>query len=348
MAEAVLTTEALRLVAPANDEQTGSLQAFAWPEMRSSYAAQPGYPLVPMTDRSQPQPVRLAWEMSSLAPDGWHYDLHLSTCPDLSEARVWTGLAQNSLEISGLRAGTRYYWKVVGHGPEETACESEPASFTTHPALPRWLRVEGITNCRDAGGWPCGEGRRVRQGLVFRSSEMNSHFCISPAGKHLLEEELGIRTDLDLRGDEEETIPCLDPQRVCYVNTPVGAYEEILGDFCKAGLLLAFETLGRRDSYPLLVHCWGGADRTGTLVFLLNGLLGVGLPDLIHDYEATSLSVFGPRLADAGSFQNLLRVLRGFGGPGDGLSDQIQAYLLSIGVKEETLAAIRSILIEPN
>ena len=37
-------------------------------------------------------------------------------------------------------------------------------------------------------------------------------------------------------------------------------------------------------------HCFGGADRTGTVGFLLNGLLGVSYTDLVIDFELTSYS----------------------------------------------------------
>ncbi|NIY15094.1 MAG: hypothetical protein GWM98_09410, partial [Nitrospinaceae bacterium] len=74
--------------------------------------------------------------------------------------------------------------------------ESAVASFKTDPSPPRWIRVPGITNVRDLGGWPLPGGRRIRQGMVFRSSEMNGHLNLTSRGKHILEEELGIRTDL--------------------------------------------------------------------------------------------------------------------------------------------------------
>ena len=41
---------------------------------------------------------------------------------------------------------------------------------------------------------------------------------------------------------------------------------------------------------PVYFHCWGGADRTGTVGFLLGGLLGMSYTDLIIDYELTSFS----------------------------------------------------------
>ena len=51
-----------------------------------------------------------------------------------------------------------------------------------------------------------------------------------------------------------------------------------------------FERLKEADQHPVYYHCYGGADRTGTLGFLINGLLGVSYSDLVIDFELTSYS----------------------------------------------------------
>jgi hypothetical protein len=56
--------------------------------------------------------------------------------------------------------------------------------------------------------------------------------------------------------------------------------------------------LSRWENYPVYLHCWGGADRTGTVVFLLQGIAGVSLADLAVDYELTSFANFGTRSKD--------------------------------------------------
>ena len=45
-----------------------------------------------------------------------------------------------------------------------------------------------------------------------------------------------------------------------------------------------------REGKPVYFHCIYGADRTGTLAFLLESLLGVGENELAKDYELTSFS----------------------------------------------------------
>ena len=57
-----------------------------------------------------------------------------------------------------------------------------------------------------------------------------------------------------------------------------------------------FAVLSDESNYPVYFHCNAGADRTGTLAFLIEGLLGVSYADTIRDFELTSFSKFGERL----------------------------------------------------
>lgn len=58
------------------------------------------------------------------------------------------------------------------------------------------MKIGGVYNVRDIGGAKTRSGKRVREGLIYRSGNLNS---ISKKGKVILKNELGIRSDLDLR-----------------------------------------------------------------------------------------------------------------------------------------------------
>jgi hypothetical protein len=338
-----MDNSALRLIAPRSGEITPPLQLCRWADFRHEYE-NGSYPSV---NRGVAAAVRLVWEtMESSARENRRYDVFLSSSSDLQNARTWNGLAQTTLDLADLQLGTRFYWKVVERRRGKVTAESPLGWFDTHPQPPRWLSAHEIANLRDVGGWSAGPARRVRQGLLYRSAEFNNHHHLTAAGRRYLLEALGVRTDLDLRGPDEKPGPALATARVAYVNAPVDAYDNITLPWSRTGFRLAFEILSQPERYPILMHCWGGADRTGTLAFLLNGLLGVSTDDLFHDYEATSLSGVGKRLASSIEFQKMLGVLQSFAPHGATLVQQIEGYLAGIGVTAGQMAALRAQLVE--
>ena len=219
-------------------------------------------------------------------------------------------------------------------------------SFVTHDTTPRWIRVPGTTNVRDVGGWPVPGGRRVRQGVIYRGSEMNRHIEIADEGRRVLEDELGIRTDLDLRSSKEDGV-VLDSRKVQWINVPIRPYGDILCDDERdtQGFRDVFGVLATAENYPIYFHCWGGADRGGTVAFLLGALLGQSMESLIRDYELTSLSIWGGRTRQSEEFQSLLAALGQFGHNGDGIGGRVENYLLSTGVTEASIQALRRQLI---
>ena len=168
---------------------------------------------------------------------------------------------------------------------------------------------------------------------------------------------------------------------VAYYKCTYGQYNYIFPDFkeerpvtrefkeiSKASAKEIFELLANEDNYPVFYHCNAGADRTGTLTFLINGLLGVSYEDLTKDFELTSFSEAGARYRsmvtpegtfdDSGVFQNnqgnyvawdkMYDFMMETYGTGDGkLSSAIENYLVTVcEIEEATLDSIRSILLE--
>ncbi len=162
----------------------------------------------------------------------------------------------------------------------------------------------------------------------------------------MLIEELGIRTDLDLRGLGEDCTPVLDLSRVEYINIPVESYDSIANPEYTRRYRALFSLLANPLKYPIFLHCWGGADRTGTIVFLIQALLGMRNEDLFNDYELTSLSVWGERSRSFEAFQDLLQTLELFASTGSSLQFQVERYLKVIGVTDAEIARIREILKE--
>lgn len=154
----------------------------------------------------------------------------------------------------------------------------------------RWIRTSvGATawNVRDLGGWTC-DGGTVRYGLLFRGGKL------AAADRSVLVGEMGIQHDLDLRGregggSEDEPEMTESPlgsdvwytrtqQYAWYALTPVATWQ--------AYLRCVFDAVTHRE--PVYFHCTAGADRTGTLACVLEGLLGMSQSDIDKDYELTT------------------------------------------------------------
>ena len=299
------------------------------------------------TDRSQPQPVAFRWLPPPARRRGLTYDLLIATDQALAHPLVLQGIEQPQARIRHLFVDTDYYWKVIANHSGVPVSESPVRHFRTHPALPRWLRVPEMTNVRDLGGWPVPGGQRVRQGLIYRSSEMNSHLNLTPEGTEILLHELGIRTDLDLRAESEEPAPALPSQWVRHVSLPIRPYDGILEPEVQSTIAALFVEFAQAEAYPILMHCWAGADRAATAAFLLHAALGVQEPELAADYELSSLSVWGDRSRHSPQYNALLAALATFAeSPTDTVNVHAVNYLRACGVPPEALEAIRALLLE--
>ena len=154
----------------------------------------------------------------------------------------------------------------------------------------RWIRTSaGATawNVRDLGGWAC-DGGTVKYGLLIRGGKL------AAADRAVLVGDLGIQHDLDLRGREgggsdDEPDMTESPlgsdvwytrtqQYAWYALTPVATWQ--------AYLRCVIDAVTHRE--PVYFHCTAGADRTGTLACVLEGLLGMSPSDIDKDYELTT------------------------------------------------------------
>ena len=295
-------------------------------------------------------PLRLEWSGESNAV------CSLKVVRDGGELESFVVTNRTTVYLTNLEVGARYHWSVFDG--RDTAA----ASFETEPDAPRFLRAEGVGNFRDLGGWATADGRRVRQGRVFRSAGLRSSskakgglFAtkvvlgprrVTDAGLATLRDEFGIKTDLELRTPQETAgmgTTLLGPG-VTWVNESFAAYDFIdspsrgKGPFARI-----FRIFADGANYPILLHCSGGRDRTGTLAFLLNGLLGVSEDDLCRDWEATVFADAGAKFT-SDRLARLLDYLKTY--PGDTLQARIEVYAKSCGVTDAELASFRGLMLE--
>ena len=289
---------------------------------------------------------------------------------------------------ANLALGQTYRWKVwsdikcreYSHGSTiaapcacgkgRRASESPVATFATDGQPPRWIEIEGrVENIRDLGGWKTRDGRRVKQGMAFRGQGLNDNSVNgeAPGRSRLMVEDipyltrtLGIKTDLDLRSPRETTGLAQSPlgPGVTYIERASPAYDgifkgsSVLGDSGKKTMAENFRVFCDEKNYPIYFHCIGGADRTGSLAYVLNGVLGVDKHDLETDWESTFYPVL-PELEKGYSGPTYWRREQYFdegfakyGGKDASWNERIELYLLDCGITREEIAKFRSIMLE--
>ena len=211
----------------------------------------------------------------------------------------------DKVTVRNLFVNTEYYWKVVTDDEE-----SDVKTFTTGD-YPRWILARsltgeedgrGIYNVRDNGGYMTSSGKRVKQGLVYRGGEITTmtssgHYnTITEVAKKAFREDMGMvgGIELDLRGNSDigdgyKACGFAENGDIAYEMHAIKSYEQTFTN-TRSEVAPIFEILKNADKKPVYYHCFGGADRTGTIGFLLNGVLGVSYTDLVIDFELTSYS----------------------------------------------------------
>ena len=201
--------------------------------------------------------------------------------------------------VDNLMVATDYAWTAKAGGRAVGS-----GRFRTEDDVPRICRIDGIGNVRDLGGRTVADGRRIRQGLLYRTAAFNraSH---TPKGKkaewHAGQTLVGaaavkealetfrFRTDLDFRNDEETYGMTGSPlgTDVRWAHVVSSNYDDLRNPGPAAAFAKDFRLILDRANLPLVFHCVGGADRTGTFAWLLGGILGESEDDLWKDWELT-------------------------------------------------------------
>lgn len=340
-------------------------------------------------------PVVLEWKATAGEKGPWK--ILIGKKPDLSDARVWFKAVKETDKATGRESGkdqsqknekyevpyanleinTTYYWRVCTrgycgwgcnpkHGCEacKKVCESEIASFKTEDFAPRWMAVEGrVGNMRDLGGRKTVDGRRVKQGMIYRGQGLNDNSAtgeirgrnrLTAADVEYMTGTLGIKTDLDQRSPGEVADMTASPlgPSVKWIHNSSSCYAGIFLEDGKKAMAKNFRVFCDPANYPIYFHCIGGADRAGSLAYTLNGILGVERHLLNTDWEST----FYPTLPEMRSdykdhtfWCGEWHFDDGFAKYGDANTSwnkRIELYLLDCGVTMEEIEKFRSIMLE--
>ncbi len=315
-------------------------------------------------------PFVVRWIATAGEKGPWKFELGKTS--DLSDAKVryWKdgdvkvdthGVYSREVELANLEVGATYHWRITANvrcpkgkcnhdclckeGRAETV--SSIVNFRNEDMAPRWMAIEGsVGNIRDLGGRKGKNERIVQQGFINRSQGLNQNSVdgvscgknsLTISDAEYLVGTLGIRTDLDLRCPAEVagmngTSPL--GASVNYINNSSSCYDGIFSPNGKKVMARNFRVFTDPSNYPILFHCIGGADRTGALAYVLNGVLGVCRRELETDWEST----FYPTIPDVDSEGNPVW--------NSGRHDRIVLYLKDCGIGNDEIERFRRIMLK--
>lgn len=254
------------------------------------------------------------------------------------------------------------------------------------------LNIGNIKNVRDIGGWSC-DGGKVRYGKIFRGAKVDDWTIdrttdpytatvtdfLTDDDKYALHNRLGVRADIDMRLSDlaggQTVIADIVPPRnsspigedVEYYPMFVTMYKHAVNlestkhyyQYTAAVIRKIFECV--QSGKPIYLHCTQGADRTGTICFILKALLGVSRSDNDKDYELTSFAVgdvnhdefYRPRFKEGASassasrqYQDMVFYFNGLNGTT--LRDKVVTWAIDskVGISLQEINAFRQAMID--
>ena len=249
-----------------------------------------------------------------------------------------------------------------------------------HPR--RLIGLEAVHNFRDLGGYATADGRSTRWRTLFRSDGL---YRLRGADDMSRVRQLGLKSVIDLRTEREQREQGIFPTDDIEVTfhhlsivdvtwsdteTPefddeveflVWGYRDML-EIGSSRFADAMHVLAQTESLPAVFHCAAGKDRTGVLAALLLSSLGVEDAHICADYGLTQdamrrsiawSKVHRPELAeryatipkaylaaDPRAMQIILAELVQRHG-------SVRNYVREIGVADNTVDALSTLLLEP-
>ena len=168
-----------RLVAPAEgtvvpllNERQRTFLSMPHEERISAYSNEAFRAELRKTAGDRPKPVRLEWDGGD-ATGGARtvYTVEVRRRPDGTPV-FRADTVGTSVEVDNLEIAREYEWTVHANAFGHAAATG---TFRTEDRAPRLIDGGAVPNVRDLGGRVGLGGRRVRQGLVYRSAGLNSN-----------------------------------------------------------------------------------------------------------------------------------------------------------------------------
>lgn len=173
--------------------------------------------------------------------------------------------------LTNLIPGTTYYW--------ESTTNSNVHGFVKATGDRRLIDLPTARNVRDLGGIKGANGKTIEYGRIMRGEKLDANDAVA-----LL--KLGINKEYDVRSDASGSHLPTGYEQHAMTNYDIideGNYAPVRNALTS----LMNDIVAGNNVY---IHCTHGSDRTGTLVYLAEALLGVSDEDRDRDYDLTALS----------------------------------------------------------
>lgn len=214
------------------------------------------------------QAINISW--TCLDDSVNNFQVEYATNFDYSDAII-EEVEGAEISLYNLYKGTRYYVRITALDEDGNVLSTSRGrgTFVTTDVGPRVMKVDGIYNVRDLGGYMAASGKRTVQGLSYRGGALEPGNDYNPSltenGAKYMGEVMGIKTQIDING-------YTGPSKIVgaqSIGCSISSYSSCFSSTAKEYKDF-FTLLAEKDNYPIYFNCTGGADRTGTAAFLLN------------------------------------------------------------------------------
>jgi len=234
--------------------------------------------------------------------------------------------------IRNLLPNRTYYYKVEEFLTNGTDNVLNSGVFRTVGQV-RMIQVRNCGNVRDIGGWQSSYGGTIKYGKLFRSASLNT---VTREGKHDFVENLGVKAELDLRYEVNQS------------RSSLGAdvdYDRRRHEAGTKGLTQSKNELVKdlrwiidkiKQGKNVDWHCAIGCDRCGMVSFMIEGLLGMSELDLSIDFELSTFSLKSNNKRPRAHIKSMLDFIRKHG-PKEDLAKCFYNYWHEIGMSTQEL-----------
>ena len=302
-------------------------------------------------EKSHPLPVNISWSIkadTNRKPD--RYEIKVSKMSDMSNSYTYMS-EMSSVETYNYQSSLKYYYQINAIYKDKTF-SSGVNSFVYPQIAFRNLRVPGVINVRDLG-----DDIHMKSGLLYRTGQFNydkdqyDALVSAPTeeGKDVLLNQLGIKTDIDLRKTSETVGITSSPlgESVNYIATPMvyGNKNIFTNEENIESIKSFFNTLSNQNNYPIAFHCIRGTDRTGALAYVLKAMCGYSREELYLDYYFSNYSIVGSPVLSSPFTNSSFYDAEINNYEGESLKEKTINYLIDkVGISQETINTVIDIV----